>query len=86
VPFLGWTVFPHQRRLRRRNVVRFWRRYRTRLAAYGAGEISLDQLKATVHGWIGQTKHGSTTGLRRAVLRLPVPRLPIPPRSTHAAH
>src|SRR5207253_535510 len=27
-PFVGWTVSPRQRRLRRRNVVRFRRRYR----------------------------------------------------------
>jgi len=74
-PFVGWTVDPDRRRLRRRNVVRFWRRYRARLAAYATGEISFDQLSATVHGWIGQTKHGSTTGLRRAVLRLPVPKV-----------
>jgi RNA-directed DNA polymerase len=73
-PFVGWTITPEKRRLRRRNVVAFWRRYRQRLAAYGRGEIDLDRLGATVHGWIGQTKHGSTTGLRKAVLRLPVPR------------
>lgn len=75
-PFVGWVVTPACRRLRRRNVVRFWRRYRARLAAYGAGSISLEQLKATIHGWIGQTKHGSTRGLRRAVLRTAVPRAP----------
>lgn len=73
-PFVGWTIMPARRSLRRRNVLRFWRRYRSRLAAYAAGEIDLDRLSATVHGWIGQTKHGSTTGLRRAVLRLPVPK------------
>lgn len=73
-PFVGWTVDPHQRRLRRRSVVRFWRRYRARLAAYAAGAISFEQLGATVHGWIGQTKHGSTVGLRRAVLSTLVPR------------
>lgn len=73
-PFLGWTVDPAQRRLRRRSVVRFWQRYRTRLAAYATGAISFEQLDATVQGWIGQTQHGSTTGLRRAVLSTLVPR------------
>ena len=73
-PFVGWVITPQRRRLRRRNVVAFWRRYRQRLAAYAAGEIDLDRLAATVHGWVGQTKHGSTTGLRKAVLRLPVPK------------
>ncbi len=73
-PFVGWTITPEKRRLRRRNVVAFWRRYRQRLAAYAAREIDLDRLGATVHGWVGQTKHGSTTGLRRAVLRTLIPR------------
>jgi len=73
-PFVGWTITPERRRLRRRNVVAFWRRYRQRLAAYAAGEIDLDRLGATVHGWVGQTKHGSTTGLRKAVLRTLIPR------------
>ncbi|MBA3948211.1 MAG: RNA-dependent DNA polymerase [Herpetosiphonaceae bacterium] len=67
-PFLGWVVTPARRRLRRRNVVRFRRRYRVRLQAYARGEINLDGMRATVAGWVGATKHGSTTGLRRAVL------------------
>lgn len=74
-PFVGWTVYPTQRRLRRRNVVRFRRRYRARLDAYAAGTITFDQLAATVHGWVGQTKHGSTAGLRRTVLRQSIPQV-----------
>ncbi len=76
LPWLGWVVTPQQRRLRRRNVVRFWRRYRRRLRAYGSGALSFAQLNASVQGWIGTVQHGSTTGLRRAVLRqvIPAPR------------
>ncbi|MBK9945511.1 MAG: group II intron reverse transcriptase domain-containing protein [Kouleothrix sp.] len=74
-PFLGWVVDPARRRLRRRSVVRFWRRYRARVAAYAAGAITFAQLDATVQGWIGQTQHGSTLGLRRAVLGTLVPRV-----------
>jgi hypothetical protein len=73
-PFVGWTVYPERRRLRRRNVVRFRRRYRARLKSYAAGEIDFDRLSATVNGWVGQTKHGSTSGLRKAILRQLVPR------------
>ncbi len=74
-PFVGWTITPEKRRLRRRGVVSFWRRYRQRLAAYGRGEIDLARLGATVHGWVGHIKHGSTTGLRKAVLRTPIPKV-----------
>lgn len=74
-PFVGWTIFPDRRRLRRRNVVRFWRRYRARLTAYAAGEITFDHLSATVHGWVGHAQNGSTTGLRKAILRTLVPKV-----------
>lgn len=68
------TTPPPTRRLRRRNVVRFWRRYRSRICAYQQGAITLAQLGATVQGWTGHLRHGSTTGLRKAVLRTPIPR------------
>ena len=74
-PFVGWVIQPARRRLRRRNVVHFWRRYRQRVAAYQAGELSFDRLNATVQGWLGSVRHGSTLGLRRAVLRMPLPRV-----------
>ncbi len=74
LPYLGWTIDPRQRRLRRRNVIRFWRRYRQRLRAYTAGTINRERLEASIHGWIGSTKHGSTRGLRRAILRTRVPK------------
>lgn len=74
-PFVGWTISPQRRRLRRRNVIRFRRRYRARLAAYAAGAVDFSQLQATVAGWIGHTKHGSTIGLRRAILRQPIPKV-----------
>jgi hypothetical protein len=74
-PFVGWTITPARRRLRRRNVIRFFRRYRARLNAYAAGDITFAQLDATVQGWIGQVQHGSTTGLRRAVLSRRIPKV-----------
>jgi RNA-directed DNA polymerase len=73
-PFVGWTISPQRRRLRRRNVVRFRRHYRARLRAYAAGKITFAELDATVQGWIGHAKQGSTTALRRAILRMPVPK------------
>jgi len=69
IPFLGFVVYPTHRRLKRRNVVNYRRRLRTLLAAYQAGEISDDQLAASVLGWINHVRYGDTWGLRRAVLR-----------------
>ena len=75
-PWLGWTLTPNRRRLRRRSVVNFWRVYRRRLAQYAAGELPLDGVKATMNGFNGWTKHGDTFMLRRKIfgLRVRAPR------------
>jgi hypothetical protein len=68
ISFLGFVVYPTHRMLKRRNVVNYRRRLRVLLAAHRAGEISADQLAASVLGWINHARHGDTWGLRRAVL------------------
>ena len=68
LPFLGFVVFPHQRKLKRRKGVHFLRRLRTRMAQYANNEIALDDLTASVQGWINHVRYGNTVGLRRAVL------------------
>jgi hypothetical protein len=73
-PFLGFTVYPDRRRLKRRKGVYFQRRLRRMLAAYAAGDLSFEQLTASVKGWINHVKHANTTGLRRAVLRQRIPK------------
>lgn len=72
-PFLGFTVYPDRRRLKRRKGVHFQRRLRTMLAAYATGELSLDQVRASVKGWSNHVRYGNTVGLRKAVLRGPWP-------------
>ncbi|MBP7228502.1 MAG: hypothetical protein KA988_05275 [Longilinea sp.] len=69
IPFLGFQVFPSHRRLKRRKVVQFRRRLRTGLKAYWAGERSLQQMQASIQGWIHHAQHGDTWGLRMAMLR-----------------
>lgn len=74
IPFLGFIVYPDYRRLRRSAGIHFARRYRRTIQAYGAGELPLNRLRGSVHGWIGHVIHGDTYGLRRAVLsRTPIP-------------
>ena len=68
IPFLGFRLSPDQRRLKRRNGVAFARRFAARIKAYQAGDISRAELDATVRGWVAHAMHGSTLGLRRALL------------------
>jgi hypothetical protein len=68
LPFLGFIVFPDHRRLKRRKGVLFQRRLKRRIAAYQRGEITRQQLDASVQGWINHVRYGDTWGLREAVL------------------
>lgn len=74
VPFLGWTLFPFRRRLRKRNVVYARRRWKKLCAAYAAGQVSFEQLTASARGWAAHAAHGDTLSLRRSVLGQIVPR------------
>jgi hypothetical protein len=68
IPFLGFILFPQERRLKRRKGVHFLRRLRHLIAQYAMGQLSLDDLNASVHGWINHVRYGNTIGLRRATL------------------
>jgi RNA-directed DNA polymerase len=67
-PFLGFNLFPYQRRLKPRKGFYFQRKLRALLAGYTAGTLPLAQVTASVQGWANHARHGDTAGLRRAVL------------------
>ncbi len=71
-PFLGFTVFPLRRRLKRRKAVFFRRRLRRLIAAYRAGVTPMDRVNASVRGWVEHARHGNTVGLRKAILYRPL--------------
>jgi len=67
IPFLGFVLFPTGRRLKRRKGIAYRRRLRALLAAYAAGEVSLEQVNASVRGWVAHASYGDTWALRRAL-------------------
>ena len=69
IPFLGFAVFPYQRKLKRRKGVHFSRRLRAQIAQYAGGEISLVDVTASVQGWLNHIRYGNTVGLSKALLR-----------------
>jgi len=69
VPFLGFTIFPNRRRLKRRKGVHFRRKLRGLIAAHGAGEVPIESITASVQGWVNHVRYANTVGLRKAVLR-----------------
>jgi RNA-directed DNA polymerase len=68
VPFLGFVVYQERRRLKRRKGVAFLRRLRALAEGYANGEIALDQVTASVQGWVNHVRYGNTVGLRKAIL------------------
>ena len=71
IPFLGFTVYPTHRRLRRRNGVAFARRYRQYRRMVRRGEMTSEELTRRVQGWVAHAAHGDTYGLRRSLLSSP---------------
>jgi RNA-directed DNA polymerase len=74
LPFLGWRVYPYRRRLKRRNVIAFTRRFRRMRRRYAAGRCSFADLTASTQGWIAHAQHGQTLALRRSLLSVMLPR------------
>ena len=68
IPFLGFTVFPTHRRLKRRRGIAYQRKLRLLLAAYARREIGRQAIQRSVLGWINHVRYGDTWGLRLAVL------------------
>ncbi len=78
IPFLGFTVFPERRHLKRRKGVQFQRRLSVMVKAYERGRVSRDALVASVQGWVNHVRFGNTRGLQTALLAellVEVPRL-----------
>ena len=67
IPWLGWVVYPTHRLLKRRNAVKFTRRFAHLLDLYRAGQISYAELDASVQGWIAHVDFGDTWGLRQHI-------------------
>jgi RNA-directed DNA polymerase len=65
VDFCGFRIYPTHRRLRRSNIRRFVGRFRRQREAYQRGELSLEEMKASVQSWIAHAAHGDTWRLRQ---------------------
>jgi RNA-directed DNA polymerase len=69
LPFLGFLVFPHKRRLKRRKGVYYQRKLKTLRQRYLRREIPLEKVNASVRGWANHARYANTVGLRKSLLR-----------------
>lgn len=65
IPFLGFTVYPDHRRLKRSKGIAYRRHLKTMWRNYQAGEITRAEGRASVMAWLGHVRHGDTWNLRR---------------------
>jgi hypothetical protein len=72
LPFLGFTVFPTHCRLKAQKAVSYRRKFTGQLIDLAAGHLTLQQLHASVRGWVNHVRYGDTWGLRRALISQPV--------------
>jgi len=68
IPFLGFHIFSDQMRLKRRKGIAYRRKFRGLLRQYQTGEIELEQVSASVRGWVNYARFANTVGLRKALL------------------
>jgi hypothetical protein len=61
---LGYHVFPHYRRVRSDNGLRFRRRLRAFARGYAEGRLDWADVDPSVQAWIGHACHADTWGLR----------------------
>jgi len=66
--FLGFRIFPQERRLKHQKGLYYQRKLRKMVSAYAVGNLSLTDLDASVQGWVNHIRYGNTVGLRKAML------------------
>ena len=64
---MDFITFSNHRRLKPRKGVYYARKLRRLAAAYARGEITMDDMNASVQGWVNHVRYGNTTGLRKAL-------------------
>ena len=69
IPFLGFTVYPTHRRLKKIRGIRYRRHLKGLWRAYKANKITREDGRASVMAWMGHIKHGNISGLRRKMFR-----------------
>ena len=68
LPWLGFVVYPDQRRLKARKAVQATRRLTARFDEWREGRISFAEFDASVQGWVNHVRYADTWGLRQKVL------------------
>lgn len=64
IPFLGFTIYPDHRRLKRGKGISYRRHLYSLRDSYKQGKIERQKVDVSVRAWVGHVMHGDTWGLR----------------------
>ena len=67
IDFLGYVVYPTHTRVRRRNLLKFVRRYKISFAGLKAGTLEAKTFKARIGSWLGYIKWADTFNLKSRI-------------------
>ena len=67
-PFLGFTLYPNKRRLKRRKGISFSRKLRLQARECAKGNSPFEPMIDSVNGWINHVRYGDTRALQEAIL------------------
>jgi hypothetical protein len=70
IPFLGFTVYPDHRRLKRAKVIHWRRRLKYLWQSHQLGLLAPSKLQASMMAWLGHVQHGDTLGLQKNCLNV----------------
>lgn len=65
--FLGFRIFPEQRRLKQRKGIQYQQHLKSLLKQYGLGIIDEDKVLDSVMAWNNHAGYGNTIGLRKQI-------------------
>ncbi len=68
IPFLGFRIFPGMIRLQRKSLQRFRKRLRNMESDFVNGEISVEELSASIQSMIAHMSHANTQRMRQPFL------------------
>ncbi|MCP4267796.1 MAG: RNA-directed DNA polymerase [Candidatus Brocadiaceae bacterium] len=68
VDFLGFRIFPHYMKVRKRVVKGYRKKLKEMAIDYGNGQIDANKITRSIHSWIGHVKHANSYGLRKELI------------------
>jgi RNA-directed DNA polymerase len=68
VDFVGYKIFYHYKRVRKRNMKKFKKKFENKLELYKNGEITREMLIESLQGWFGYARWANTHKFRQKIL------------------